>query len=160
MLSLLFYYHNYSDVINRLVLYLMCVYVSIFHSCSHCNWSLGCWVSTQIDLNWIELNWIDLIFFIFTVCILLCVTTIWLGNVSVNTTRKMISKLKSISEFCCLPLHVSVLMGPSTGSVYNKYDKVNLNLHVDSYCGVTRPYYKSSKSCRKLWTCVMMKITV
>jgi hypothetical protein len=24
------------------------------HSCSLCNWPLGCWVSTQINENWIE----------------------------------------------------------------------------------------------------------
>jgi hypothetical protein len=33
---------------------------------------------------------------IFIMCILLCVISIWLGNVSVNTTRKIVSQLKSI----------------------------------------------------------------
>jgi hypothetical protein len=47
---------------------------------------------------------------------------IWLGNISVNT-RKMVSP--SQIEFYHLLLHVSVLMGPSSGSVYNKYDTVN-----------------------------------
>jgi hypothetical protein len=32
----------------------VCV-VCFFHSCSLCNWPLGCWVSTQINENWIEL---------------------------------------------------------------------------------------------------------
>jgi hypothetical protein len=34
----------------------------------------------------------------FIVCILLCVVTTWLGNVSVNTTMKMVSQLKAISH--------------------------------------------------------------
>jgi hypothetical protein len=38
------------------------------------------------------------VFFIFILFIILCVTTIWLGNVSVNTTGKMILQVKSISH--------------------------------------------------------------
>jgi hypothetical protein len=34
-------------------------------------------------------------------------------------------------EFYCLPLRVSVLMGPSLESVCNKYDKANWNLDTD-----------------------------
>jgi hypothetical protein len=30
-----------------------------FHSYRLCNWPLGCWVSTQINKNWIEFNWIN-----------------------------------------------------------------------------------------------------
>jgi hypothetical protein len=50
---------------------------------------------------------------------------IWLGNVSVNTTRKMILQLQSISYRLNFIIYVSVLMGSSSDSVYNKYDKVN-----------------------------------
>jgi hypothetical protein len=45
-------------------------------------------------------------------------------------------------------------MGPSSGSLYNKYDKVNLNRNMDPYYGATRLYYKSF---RKIVPCVMMK---
>jgi hypothetical protein len=41
-------------------------------------------------------RWEDNTNFIFIVCILLCVTTIWLVNVSVN--NKMVLQLKSISH--------------------------------------------------------------
>jgi hypothetical protein len=39
-----------------------------------------------------------LVISVFIICILLYVITIWLGKVSVNTTRKIASQLKSISH--------------------------------------------------------------
>jgi hypothetical protein len=36
--------------------------------------------------------------FISIVCILLCVTATWLGNVAINTTMKIVLQLKSISH--------------------------------------------------------------
>jgi hypothetical protein len=50
IIYILLYYH-YSDVINCLLFYFVCV-VCFFHSCSLCNWPLGCWVITQINENW------------------------------------------------------------------------------------------------------------
>jgi hypothetical protein len=32
------------------------VFVSFFSSCSLCNWPLGCWVTTQVNKNWIGLS--------------------------------------------------------------------------------------------------------
>jgi hypothetical protein len=44
----------------------LCV-VCFFRSCSLCNWSLGCWVSMQINENRIELNLIELLLLLFNV---------------------------------------------------------------------------------------------
>jgi hypothetical protein len=53
---------------------------------------------------------------VFSVCMLLCVTDIWLGKVSVNTTKVVLQSINIQIEFYFLPLYVSVLMGPSSGS--------------------------------------------
>jgi hypothetical protein len=41
----------------------------------------------------------------------------WQGEVSVNTTNVILQSISTETEFYFLPLHVSVLMGPSSGSI-------------------------------------------
>jgi hypothetical protein len=48
----------------------------------------------------------------FIVCILLCVTNIWQGKVSVNITNVVLQSINTQIEFNFLP-HVLVFMGPS-----------------------------------------------
>jgi hypothetical protein len=62
----------------------------------------------------------------FSVCTLLCVTIKWQSKVSVNTTNVVLQSIKIQIELCFPPLHVSALMGPSSGIIF----------------GATRPYYK------------------
>jgi hypothetical protein len=57
----------------------------------------------------------------FTVCILLCVTSICFGNVIRQHNRNGFSISITQIEFIFLQLHVSVLMGPTSGSII-EYD--------------------------------------
>jgi hypothetical protein len=54
---------------------------------------------------------------IFTTCILLCVTNMWQGKASSNTTDMVLLSVDTQIESYFLPLHVSVLMGPSSGGI-------------------------------------------
>jgi hypothetical protein len=48
-----YHHHHYSDVTNCLA-FVLCMH--FFHSCSLCNWPLGCWISMQINKNWIKFS--------------------------------------------------------------------------------------------------------
>jgi hypothetical protein len=41
----------------------------------------------------------------------------WLGKLFVNITKAVLQSINIQIEVCFLPLHVSVLMGPSSGSI-------------------------------------------
>jgi hypothetical protein len=50
---------------------------------------------------------------------------LWQGKVSVNTTKVVIQSINTkIEFFIFLSLHVSVLMGPSSGTYYDRTIKV------------------------------------
>jgi hypothetical protein len=53
------------------------------------------YITTVILYGYLNRQQLNIIFIVF---ILLCVINIWLGNVSINTARKMVSQLKSLSH--------------------------------------------------------------
>jgi hypothetical protein len=66
----------------------------------------------------------------------------YVGKVSVNTTNLVLYSINTQTEFYFLLLHVSVLMGPSSGSIMIVRLKLFELPNMDLYFSATRPYYK------------------